>query len=236
MAKLRQAHVGEKVPGDIIEHQEDDWIPLVTVFDLTNQLIFVQKGWRFGNELQIAAAIEAGLRAPILAMYNHRVFVEVRSRKEDFWKVVSSHKRIYRLELKFVSPNILDTNKKAREALADLKALYGQDEAALILENESGALRIPAAPVADYIDYIAEGEGKWTVITEGEHGGKKRHSSESAAISIDLPIPTEQEILSEGQLEFETGSPAPGRRLNDVRLVAEAHSGSKNLGRQKEDV
>src|SRR5690625_3448078 len=33
VAKLRKAHVGEKIPGDIIEHEEDDWIPLVTVLD-----------------------------------------------------------------------------------------------------------------------------------------------------------------------------------------------------------
>lgn len=235
VAKLRKTQVGEKVPGDIIEHVEDDWIALITIFDFEQQFILVQRNWRFGTDSQIARAIEIGLRDPILAEYNHRVFVEARSRKEDFWKVIESHKKIYRLELNLISPNILDTNTKAREALDALKDLYGQESVSIKLENESGALDIPLEPVADYIDYISEGEGKWTVVTEGERGGKKTHKSESSALTVELPVPSEQEITTEGQLELETGEPAPGRDTNDARLIAEVHSETTSLERTEDD-
>lgn len=231
VAKLRTAHVGEKVPGDIIEHTADDWIPLVAVVDLKEQYIFIQRDWRFGTESQIANAIQAGVREPVLAKYNHRIFVEPKTRKAEFWSVVKKHKKIYRLEIKLISPNILRTNEKAREALEELKKLYGQDEMSMVLENESGNLEVPEEPIADYIDYTAEGEGKWALVTEGEKGGKKKHTSEKAAISIELPIPTQEEIYHEGQLELETGLPAPGRESGDASLIVQVITESESLNR-----
>lgn len=229
VAKLRTAHVGEKVPGDIVAHLEDDWIPLVAVFDLKEQYIFVQRDWRFGTESQIANAIQSGLRDPVLAKYNHRVFVEPKTKIAEFWSVVRAHKKIYRLEIKLISPNILRTNEKAREALEELKKLYGQDEMTLALENESGDLEVPEEPIADYIDYVSEGEGKWVLVTEGVRGGKKKHTSEKAAVSVELPVSTEEEIHHEGQLELETGLPAPGREASDAGLIAQVITESGNL-------
>tara|TARA_B100000287_G_scaffold221701_2_gene209150 strand:- start:1643 stop:2164 length:522 start_codon:yes stop_codon:yes gene_type:complete len=171
------------------------------------------------------------MRDSILAKYNHRVFVEPKTRKAEFWSIVRAHKKIYRLEIKLISPNILRTNEKAREALAELKKLYGQDEMSLVLENDSGSLVIPKNPIADYVDYASEGEGKWSLVTEGEKGGKKKHSSEKAAISVTLPIPTQEEIYNEGQLELETGQPAPGRESGDASLIAQVVLESESLAR-----
>lgn len=222
-AKLRQAHVGEKVPGDIIEYEADDWIPLVTIVDLEQQYIFIQKDWRFGAEEQIARAVQTGLRGPILERYNHRVFVEPKTRKENFWKVINDHGRVYKVELGLISPNILETNKKAREALTALNELFAQDAVSITLENESGELNVPKNPVEDYVDYISEGEGRWRVTTEGVRGGKKTHSSSEVAETVELPVPSEQQVLDERQLELETGEPAPNRSVTDSRMVAEAY-------------
>jgi hypothetical protein len=229
VAKLRSTYVGEKVPGDIIEHEADDWIPLVAVFDLKEQYIFVQRNWKFGTESQIANAIQSGLREPVLTKYNYRVFVELKTKTAEFWSVVKAHKKIYKLEIKLISPNILRTNEKARETLAELKSLYGQDEMSFSLANESGSLEVPEEQIRDYIDYASEGEGKWVLVTEGKRGGKKKHTSEEAAISVELPLPTEEEIYDEGQLELETGSPAPGREASDASLIAQVITESDNL-------
>lgn len=231
IAKLRTAHVGEKVPGDIIEHEADDWIPLIAVFDLYEQYIFVQRGWKFGNESQIASALQTGIRAPVLAKYNHRVFIEPKTSTTEFWSVVNDYNRIYKLEIKLISPNILRTNEKARDALEKLKELYGQDEMTIALENESGNLEVPKQPMADYIDYASEGEGKWTLVTEGKKGGKKKHSSEKAAISVELSVPSDEDIYSEGQLELETGLPAPGRDMSDASLISQIVTESEQLNR-----
>ena len=36
-AKLKKAHIGIKVPGDIVETEADDWLPILTVLDLKRQ-------------------------------------------------------------------------------------------------------------------------------------------------------------------------------------------------------
>ena len=235
VAKLRTARVGEKVPGDIIKHEADDWIPLIAIFDLQEQFIFIQRDWKFGTEAQISSALQTGIRGPVLSKYNYRVFVEPKTKTAEFWSVVEAHKRIFRLEIELISPNILRTNEKAREALEELKKLYAQDEISIALENESGNLEVPEDPIADYIAYASEGEGKWRLVTEGEKGGKKKHTSEKAAISVELPVPTEEEIHHEGQLELETGSPAPGRKQSDASLIAQVISESEKLTHQSSD-
>jgi len=177
LAKLRQAHVGRKVPGDIVETREDDWQPVLAIFDLQRQFIVVETDWRFGTSYQTIRALQGGLRQPILRDYNHSIFVEGCVRKEHFWNIVESHQKIYKLEVKLISPNILETNLSARDALKALKDLFGQDQIKINLINEQGELSIPQNPINDYIEYIQEGEGTWSVTTEGDHGGKKTHSS-----------------------------------------------------------
>lgn len=231
-AKFHVAQMGEKIPGDIISHDADDWIPIITIIDLVGQYIFVQRDWRFGTEEQIANAIQAGLREPVLDEYNHLLFIEPKTIKGEFWNVVKNHRKIYKVELDLISPNILETNVKARDALKAMKELFEQDEVKITLTNEYGDLKIPKAPIADYVDYIEEGEGKWSVTTEGDHGGKKTHKSFSAVVTIDLDVPSDEVVMNERQLELETGQPAPGRSDSDARMVADVYSAiGTSLGR-----
>ncbi|MFW5330494.1 hypothetical protein [Hydrogenophaga sp. ZJX-1] len=202
-AKRKKAHMGVKVPGDIVETEEDDWLPLLTIFDLRDQYIFVAKDWRFGTPEQTVRAMQGGLREPVLARYNHRVFVEGKTRGESFWKVVRQHKRIYKLELRLISPNILETNLRAREALAALKQLFAQDQVDVTLNSDAGQLKVPEEPVASYLEYIEEGEGTWALTTEGVHGGKKKHSSSENIVTALLDVDAESTVESVGQLKFE---------------------------------
>lgn len=205
-AKLKKAHMGVKVPGDIVETEEDDWLPLLTIFDLREQYIFVAKDWRFGTPEQTVRAMQGGLREPVLAKYNHRVFVEGKTRGESFWKVVKQHKRIYKLELILISPNILETNLRAREALAALKQLFAQDKVDVTLNSEAGQLKVPEEPVSSYLEYIEQGEGTWAVTTEGVHGGKKKHTSSENIETASLDVDTESAAQNAAQLKFDSPS------------------------------
>lgn len=189
-AKHGKTHVGERIPGDIVEYIEDDWIPVITIFDVVEQYIFVQKDWRFGTETQTAGAIQRGIRDPILDVYNHRAFVEPVTTKEWFWRVIGHHKKIYKLQLNLISPNILETNRKARDALEALENVFNQDETKIVLESEAGKLVVPEVPTADYVDYIAEGEGSWSVVVDGgPRGGKKTFTSKENVETIQLHTP-----------------------------------------------
>lgn len=223
-AKLKKAHIGERIPGDIIETQRDDWVPLVTVVDVETQHIFIRKDWRFGTPEQTIRVVQAGLREPILSYYNHRVFVEGKTRVEHFWKVISTHRKVYKLELNLISPNILETNQKAREALAALKSLFGQDEVAVKLENEAGKLQVPKDPVNNYLEYIEEGEGSWAVTTEsGRGGGKRRHSSAENLDIVELPAIDVRPPEDSGQLELGGGG-VTNRISSEAQLIAQVYS------------
>ncbi|UFI44324.1 hypothetical protein [Pseudomonas savastanoi] len=223
-AKHKITKVGDKIPGDIVPHDADDWVPIITIVDVIDQYIFVQHDWRFGTEDQIMNAIHAGLKSAVLDQYNYSIFIEPKTIKGEFWNIINTHKKVYKVELDLISPNILETNVKARDALKAMKELFDQDEVKVILSNEYGDLKVPAAPVEGYIDYIEEGEGKWSVTTEGDRGGKKVYKSMSAVVKIDLEVPADEVVMQEQQLELETGKPAPGRFDSDARLVAETYS------------
>ncbi|MAA88058.1 MAG: hypothetical protein CME39_10440 [Haliea sp.] len=187
LAKLKKQQTGEKVPGDIVEFEHDNWIPITVVIDIDTQHIFVRKDWRFGTPEHIARSLQVAFSEPIFSVYNHRVFIEGKSEASTFWNIVESKSKIYRLDFKLISPNILDTNQKARDALESLKEVFGQDEIDISLKNENGDLKIPEEPISNYLDYIAEGEGSWSVVTEGDRGGKKAHSSNENIDTVNLP-------------------------------------------------
>jgi hypothetical protein len=201
IAKLKKQQTGERVPGDIVEFEHDNWIPITVVIDVVTQHIFVRKDWRFGTPEHIARSLQTGFTEPVLSVYNHRVFIEGKSDASTFWNIVESKSKIYRLEFKLISPNILDTNKKARDALESLKELFGQEEIDITLKNESGELKIPEEITSNYLEYIAEGEGSWSVVTEGDRGGKKAHNSNENIDTINLPE-LESEHIDESQMEL----------------------------------
>lgn len=187
LAKLKKQQTGEKVPGDIVEVEHDNWVPITVVIDIDSQHIFARKDWRFGTPEHTARSLQVAFSEPILSVYNHRIFIEGKSEADTFWNIVESKKKIYRLDFKLISPNILDTNQKARDALKSLKEVFGQEEIDITLKNENGDLKIPEEPISNYLEYIAEGEGSWSVVTEGDRGGKKAHSSNENIDTVNLP-------------------------------------------------
>jgi len=221
MAKLKQTHVGKKIPGDILETREDDWLPVLTIVDVKDQYVFVRRDYRFGTPEQIMRALQGGLREPILARFNHRAFVEGCTRKEHFWEVVSEHKRFYKFELHLISPNILETNLRARDALAAMKDLFGQDQVTITLNNESGDLTVPKDPVSDYLEYIEEGEGSWSLTTEGSHGGKKTFSSSDNIDTAEATIPLDRSLPEDLQIGLDGIENARSRLATDASMIKE---------------
>jgi len=229
IARVRKQQTGERIPGDIIEYEHDNWIPITVVIDVHTQHIFARKDWRFGTPDQIAKSIQAALNEPVLSVYNHRVFVEGKTEPGIFWSIVGSKNKIYRLELKLISPNILDTNERARDALKSLKEIFDQEEIDIALKNEAGELKVPQEPVSNYLDYIAEGEGSWKIVTEGERGGKKSHSSSENIDTISLPA-IDNEKIDTSQLELgdDTGSEQPNN-YEEANLGAEVYATVKDM-------
>ena len=187
LARLKKTNFGEKVPGDIVDHEEDDWIPVIVIFDTIEQLIFVQKSYKFGDVKYISRKLQKGLVDAILSEYNYQIFVGPVPVKGEFWHTVKKYEKIYELDLVLISPNILETNRKARSALEALHNLYSQDKTEIKMKSKSGNLEIPQEPTKDYIEYIEEGEGEWK-LKVGINGAKKQITSSMLAETIQLPI------------------------------------------------
>lgn len=197
IAKHHRVNLGEKIPGDIVTKEEDDWIALWVILDSYNQYIIVNKDFRFGKPEQVISAFQEGLSKQILKHYNHKIFVEGVIKKDIFWQIVHRHNRIYNLQLKLVSPNILQTNVNAHDALEDLQKAFRQEEVEIRLSNTNGELVIPKDLTSDYIDYIENGEGSWCLKTEDEENPHKRkvHSSADHIQTISLStIPSDDTL------------------------------------------
>lgn len=222
-AKLRRTETGVRVPGNIVARKQDDWVGSTTIVDTFTQHIFVEKNWKLGKTEQIEKALNYGISKPILDEYNCKVFVKGKTDENIFWDIVKESTSIYSLHLKMVSPNILETNKKAREALKDLQDVFKQDEIDVTLKNDSGELEVPIQPVVNYIDYISEGEGSWKITCKGYEGPKRTHSSldniqileipESEAPEIDIQIPEDEKEAQKVRQQQEQ------RELSLIELV-----------------
>lgn len=232
MAKYRQAHLGTKVPGDIQEFDVDNWIPVYVVVDVLGQYIFVQKDYKFGTEEQVCNALQEGLRIPVLETYNHLLFIEPKLEAGRFWSIVEGHNKIYKIDLTMISPNILETNKKARKALEELKKLFGQDDVAIRLRNENGDLKVPKNPISEYVDYIEEGEGKWAVTTEGDRGGKKTHKSIDSAMIFEISTPDPEEQAEESSQLRMDSEVIRGEASGEAIMVAEVYSAIGSIKRK----
>lgn len=229
VAKLKKQQTGEKVPGDIVEYERDTWIPLSVVIDIQTQHIFVRKDWRYGTPEHIARSLQHAFSEPILSEYNHRIFIEGKSESSTFWNILNTKSKVYRLEFRLISPNILDTNKKARDALESLKDIFGQEEVDIALKNESGDLKVPKLLVSNYLEYISEGEGSWSLVTEGDRGGKKAHSSNDNIDTVNLPE-LENEHTESTQLELgQKPDDSQTKNYAESNLGAEVHAILKNM-------
>jgi hypothetical protein len=232
LAKRKSQQTGERVPGDIIEFTHDNWIPLTVVFDVVTQHIFVTKDWKFGKPEQTVKALQYAFTEPVLSIFNHRVFVEGKTAAGIFWDIVNTKRKIYSLTFNLISPNILDTNLKAREALEVLKEIFGQDETDISLKNESGELKVPEIPTQNYLEYIAEGEGRWKLVTEGNNGGKKTYSSVENIDTLSLPK-LGSEKADSAQLELgHIENNQSGTNYEEANLGAKIFAAIKNMGKE----
>jgi hypothetical protein len=228
-AKLKKQQIGEKIPGDIVDVEHNNWITVLLIFDVVTLHIFASKDWRFGQPEQICRSLQQGLGEVTLSKYNHKIFIEGKTQKEIFWNIVHVKKKVYKLEFKLISPNILDTNQKARDALKALKEIFEQEEIDITLKNDSGDLKVPEEPVSSYLEYITEGEGAWKITTEGDRGGKKTHSSSENIDTISLPeLGSKSEVNN--QLQLLDGNELPKRQgFSEARLGAEVYAAINNM-------
>lgn len=207
IAKLKKAQLGVETAEDIVELEADDWKAVILIVDTKNQFIFARKNSTFGDVNHICNSIQMGINNTVIPEYNHKVFVEPVPSKGKFWEVVDSSDKIYKIELVMISPNIMETNKTARDALESMKNLFNQERTIIKMENSAGELVIPREPVDGYVDYIEEGEGRWElVIDDNKTKKKKKYSSDGTPEILDIDVEDidkkNEELMDNRQIEL----------------------------------
>lgn len=191
IAKLKKAQLGVETLEDIVDKETDDWKAVILIVDTKNQFIFARKNSKFGDVAHICNSIQMGINEIVIPEYNHKVFVEPVPTKGRFWEIVNNSDSIYRIELVMISPNIMETNKTARDALENMKNLFNQEKTIIKMENSSGELVIPHEPIDEYVDYIEEGEGKWELLVDdNKTKKKKKYNSDGVPEILDIDVET----------------------------------------------
>jgi hypothetical protein len=163
LAKKKEIGVGQLRDQDIVEITTDDWIPVWLAIDISGQYMAVEMNPRFGGLEHVLQVLQHGLTAPIQHAYRHEILISAVTDARAFWDIVHEANRIFRVSLKFVSPNFLNTPRRARELLQSWKEIYNQTEANIDLKNEEGELRVPEDDLTEPVEYISAGEGSWTL-------------------------------------------------------------------------
>lgn len=148
-----------------------------------------------------------GINKSVIPEYNHKVFVEPVPSKGKFWEVVDNSEKIYRIELVMISPNIMETNRTARDALEGMKNLFNQEKTIIKMENSAGELAVPREPIDGYVDYIEEGEGKWELVTDdNKTKKKKKYNSDGIPEILDIDVSDmdkkNEELMDNRQIEL----------------------------------
>ena len=94
---------------------------------------------------------------------------EAVTQKRAFWNTIKDAKKIYYLQLTLNSPNLLNSNKKAREVVKALQGKFNNTTTKVELKNEEGNLKIEENEVTNnYIEYAEEAGGNWVVKFDGK--------------------------------------------------------------------
>jgi hypothetical protein len=222
MAKHRVIRTGELVPGDVIGRATDTWTPVWVVVDTRGQYIAVQSNAEIGRIEQVKNILTAGLRPYVRRTYEYAVVVEPLTDPAAFWDVVETNELLHAVEVNLVSPNILDTNRAARESLAALKEVFGQDEVTVKLASHSGTLRPARRFLDSVLEYIGNGEGWWRVAARAAPGRRKRwYTSRTMAKEIEVAIPEEMALPAEATTE-QLASQVEDRRAPAERRIGRA--------------
>lgn len=173
------------------EYDVDDFPPLIWFWDLSEQVILVEKKSTVFSSAAVASKafqqitnnielLEQGLRAEIEPILDDK--------KNEFWAQYDSFDLVERIELELIPPNLFgDTEKSMKKALNDVSEQTNANKIKTILENTDGKLKLSSEGwIGNAIRWIKKGGGNWVIWGKNvkETNSTKVSSHKSARITI----------------------------------------------------
>lgn len=171
LSKRITLNLSKKTENDFIENPEESWPASNFSINLEKQIFVIELNSEFGMPVHIVINKFEEFVNTKFSVLGFRFSFEPLVEKKEFWSIIENHSELYRVKFLMNSPNLFGANKKANESLKELRELYNNTNAAIILENQGGELRLPQDPIEDYRDYCDAGGGHWEIkVGEREKG------------------------------------------------------------------
>ncbi|WP_240700349.1 hypothetical protein [Vibrio sp. F13] len=164
------------------EYDVDDFPPLVWFWDLSEQVILVERKTSVFSSAMVAAKAfqkitnnielaEVGLRAEIEPILDDGV--------NEFWSEYDNFEFVERIELELIPPNLFgDTEKSMKKALNNVSEQTNANKMKTVLENTDGKLKLSSDGwVGNAVRWIKKGGGSWKMW------GKRSAKSSSTNVS-----------------------------------------------------
>ncbi len=167
-AKRRTQKLSKKEGHHIRDTSQTEYPYSYFVCDTEKNIFCIEKKSSvYKNPENVIRILSAMVTEKIRAEEYVCIFEAV-TQKRAFWNTIKDAKKIYYLQLTLNSPNLLNSNKKAREAVKALQDKFNNTTTKVELKNEEGNLKIEENEITnDHVEYAEEAGGNWVVKFDG---------------------------------------------------------------------
>lgn len=188
----RTVELGDRVPGDIVDKESDDWRRSWMVIDLRAQLVAVEVNRAIGGAERIKNILMHGLGGSVPKEFGHRLEFQIVANPGEFWKTIDEAEKVFNVRFEFKAPNIDDLDIDVHELLEDVERDTRFDKAQVAVTSDKGRLVVKKKGLlAKLAEYTSLGGGDWLTITQ-PIGSKERLTSKSQdnAVLVRAEVPT----------------------------------------------
>lgn len=179
IAKEKPANLHASPLDGFAEKQEEDWPGSYLLINLddeketgllkqSGQVIAMQHQSVIRSPINCLRLLATKISEEILADGYDMSINPISSGPKHFWSVVDLYKDdIKKIVLKYAMPNILNLKNKVEDDLKEVRDVYKASKTAIILESETGNLKIDEnnSFVKESIDYIEPGGGSYIIYS-----------------------------------------------------------------------
>lgn len=172
------------------EFEEEDYPNIKVIWIREQQLISIErKPTIFSKPELIINSLEDHLNN-LLQKYGLGVSIALLSREAPFWDCIKTYQnRIYEVNFILFAPNFFgNLHTTTKEMLESVRQTYSAEKLKVGIENDQGKLTVMSddKQTSNYLLWIGEGGGKWSIKVMGNTGKKETIKSSDSTRSVSV--------------------------------------------------
>ncbi len=124
----------------------------------------------------------------LLKYPGYTIEVEPKTDKRQFWDVIDSASRLYKVRFNLITPNAFGGAEKLQELLSQQRSKHNATRFVTEINNEKGELEISKddPEIEAEVDYASRGGGHTKIVYGSKDGPPRRWSSDEARVTIEI--------------------------------------------------